>query len=130
MDTRLTNNFDLKEFACNDSAKTDVPAKYVCNAQKVAKNLQVLRDYLKKPIYINSAYRTPAYNKAIGGATSSQHLTASAADIRVQGMSSKQVYDSILTLISLGKMHNGGVGLYRTFVHYDVRNLPARWDLR
>lgn len=128
METTLTKNFDLKEFKSKDG--TEVPPKYICNVQKLAKNLQVLRDYLKKPIYINSAYRTPEHNKAVGGATSSQHLTASAADIRVNGMSSKQVHDAILTLISLGKMHNGGVGLYRTFVHYDIRPLPARWDLR
>lgn len=128
MDTKLTENFDLREFKCKDG--TEVPAKYVCNAKKVAENLQVLRDYLKKPIVINSAYRTPQYNRSIGGATKSQHLTASAADIRVAGMTSKQVHDAILTLISLKKMHNGGVGLYNTFVHYDVRNLPTRWDLR
>lgn len=128
MDTKLTENFDLREFKCKDG--TEVPAKYACNAKKLAENLQVLRDYLKKPIVINSAYRTPQYNRSIGGATKSQHLTASAADIRVAGMTSKQIYDTILTLISLGKMHNGGVGLYNTFVHYDVRNLPTRWDLR
>lgn len=128
MDTKLTPNFDLKEFRCKDG--THVPAAYVCNAKKVAENLQVLRDYLQKPIKINSAYRTPKYNASIGGAVKSQHLTASAADIHVPGMTSKQVYDAVLTLISLGKMHNGGVGIYKTFVHYDVRNLPARWDLR
>lgn len=125
---KLSPNFSLAEFKCNDG--TEVPGEFVCNVSKVAKNLQVLRDYVKKPIVINSAYRSPKYNKKIGGAVKSQHLTASAADIRIPGMTPKQVYDSILTLISLGKMHNGGVGLYNTFVHYDVRNTPARWDLR
>lgn len=125
---KLTPNFSLEEFKCNDG--TAVPGEFLCNVTKVAQNLQVLRDYVKKPIIINSAYRSPKYNKKIGGAVKSQHLTASAADIRIAGMTSKQIYDTILTLISLGKMHNGGVGLYKTFVHYDVRNLPTRWDLR
>lgn len=124
----LTKNFNLAEFKCNDG--TEVPGAYVCNVAKVAQNLQVLRDYVKKPIIINSAYRTPGYNKRIGGAVKSQHLTASAADIKIPGMTSKQVHETILTLISLGKMHNGGVGLYNTFVHYDVRGVPTRWDLR
>lgn len=124
----LTKNFKLAEFKCNDG--TEVPGAFVCNVSKVAQNLQVLRDYVKKPITINSAYRTPNYNRKIGGAVKSQHLTASAADIKIAGMTSKQVYDTIQTLISLKKMHNGGVGLYNTFVHYDVRGLPTRWDLR
>lgn len=124
----LTKNFKLIEFKCNDG--TEVPGEYLCNVSKVAQNLQVLRDYVKKPIIINSAYRTPKYNTRIGGATKSQHLTASAADIKIPGMTSKQVYNTIQTLISLGKMYNGGVGLYNTFVHYDVRGLPTRWDLR
>ena len=124
----LTKNFKLVEFKCNDG--TEVPGEYLCNVSKVAQNLQVLRDYVKKPITINSAYRTPNYNRKIGGAVKSQHLTASAADIKIAGMTSKQVYDTIQTLISLKKMHNGGVGLYNTFVHYDVRGFPTRWDLR
>ena len=37
---------------------------------------------------------------------------------------------TLAKLISEGKMHNGGVGLYNTFVHYDIRATPTRWDLR
>lgn len=125
---KLTTNFSLSEFGCKD--RTAVPQKYIANVTKLAKNLQVLRDHVKKPIVLNSAYRTPNYNRSIGGAVQSQHLTASAADIRIAGMTSKEVHATILKLIAEGKMHNGGVGLYNTFVHYDVRCLPARWDLR
>ena len=125
---QLTKNFKLEEFKCNDGS--DVPAAYIPNATKVAKNLQVLRDDVGKPIIINSAYRSPRYNTKIGGAVASQHLTASASDIKITGMTSKQIYDRIEKLIKAGKMHNGGLGLYNTFVHYDVRAKPARWDLR
>lgn len=125
---KLTKNFSLEEFACKDG--TAVPGEFLCNVTKLAQNLQALRDYLGKPIIINSGYRSPRYNTKIGGAPGSKHKLAQAGDIRVAGMTSKQIYDTILTLISLKKMHNGGVGLYNTFVHYDVRNLPARWDLR
>ncbi len=90
-----------------------------------------MRGILKgKPIIINSAYRTTDYNKKIGGATQSQHLTASAADIRVEGMTSVALHKVILELIKEGKIHNGGLGLYNTFVHYDIRKTPKRWDLR
>jgi uncharacterized protein YcbK (DUF882 family) len=125
---KISRKFDLSEFACNDG--TDVPAEYLPNVISLAKNLQVLRDTLKKPVTINSGYRSPDYNKKIGGASKSQHLLAKAADIRVPGLLAIEVYNVILRLIEQGKMHNGGLGLYDTFVHYDVRATPARWDFR
>lgn len=125
---KLTPNFSLSEFGCKDG--TAVPQKYIANVTKLAKNLQVLRDHVKKPVVLNSAYRSPAYNRKIGGAPASQHLTASASDIRIAGMTSKQVHATILQLIAEGKMHNGGLGLYNNFVHYDIRSKPTRWDLR
>ena len=76
---QLTKNFTLREFECNDG--TSVPKKYIDNVKKLAKNLQVLRDELKKPIHINSSYRHEYYNNKIGGAKYSQHLTASASGI-------------------------------------------------
>lgn len=90
----------------------------------------MLRDTLKKPVTINSGYRSPGYNKKVGGASKSQHLVAKAADIRVPGLLAIEVYNVILRLIEQGKMHNGGLGLYDTFVHYDVRATSARWDFR
>ncbi|SKB63685.1 Peptidase M15 [Soonwooa buanensis] len=125
---KLTKNFNSEEFACKDG--NEVPEKLIPNVQKLANNLQALRDNVGKPIVVNSGYRTAKHNKSVGGASSSQHLTASAGDIRIAGMTSKQVYDAILNLIKEGKMHNGGVGLYNTFVHYDIRQSPSRWDLR
>ena len=125
---KISRNFDLPEFACNDG--TDVPAEYLPNVITLAKNLQVLRDTLKKPITINSGYRSPGYNKKVGGASKSQHLVAKAADIRVPGLLAIEVYNVILRLIEKGEMHNGGLGLYDTFVHYDVRAASARWDFR
>lgn len=125
---QLTKNFNIQEFACKDGSA--VPQAFVPNAQKLAENLQALRDHLGKPILINSGYRSPQYNRKIGGATSSQHLLAKAADIRVTGMTSAQIYKEISALIAAGKMHNGGLGIYNSFVHYDVRPSAARWDLR
>lgn len=122
----LTANFSLREFECNDG--TTVPEKYISNVNKLAYNLQVLRDELKKPIHINSGYRHTVYNKRIGGAKFSQHLTASASDITVRDITPKKLARTILKLIKSGKMKQGGVGLYNGFVHYDIRGTKARWD--
>jgi len=125
---KLAENFYLSEFNCKDG--TEVPCKYLQNVKILAENLQVLRGYFGKPIYINSSYRTPRHNKKIGGATHSQHLTASAADIRIDGVTSINIKDAIVTLISQGKMTEGGIGLYNSFLHFDIRGTKARWDFR
>lgn len=122
---QLTVNFHISEFKTRDG--TPVPDKYRDNAQLLADNLQVLRDEIKKPIKLISAYRHPAYNKKVGGAKSSQHLTASAADMVVKGMSAKRVADKVSQLIKDGKMKKGGLGRYPHFTHYDVRPKNARW---
>lgn len=122
---KLTQNFNLIEFACKDG--TQVPQKYICNVQELAHNLQVLRDEVGEPVKLNSGYRTPSYNKKVGGKPASQHLTASAADITVKSKSPKQLAAIIERLIKEGKMRQGGLGLYPGFVHYDIRGTKARW---
>ena len=128
---KITPNFDLKEFACKDG--TPVPEKYMYNVILLAQQLQVIRDAIGKPIKINSAYRTPTYNKSVGGASKSQHLTASAADLNVSGLRPTELKEVIEGLIAQGKILQGGVGLYNNFVHYDIyfdgKNV-RRWDLR
>lgn len=121
----MIKNFKIKEFYCEDGTK--IPKEYIDNVNELMMNLQILRDELGVPIYINSGYRTPEYNKKIGGSTKSQHLLAKAADIRTDKHSSKEIYDTILKLIKENKMEEGGLGLYSTFVHYDTRGYKARW---
>ena len=50
----------------------------------------------EQPIIINSAYRSAAVNKAVGGAKGSNHLTGCAADIRVAGLEQALRYAVIL----------------------------------
>lgn len=122
---QLTKNFSLEEFNCRDGRV--VPPQYLPNVEKLAANLQVLRDEIGEPIHINSSYRPPDYNKKIGGAPKSQHLTASAADITAKGYTPKKLAAVIERLIKAGKMKQGGLGIYPGFVHYDIRNYKARW---
>lgn len=121
---QLTKNFNINEFACKDG--TPVPDNYECNVIVLANNLQVLRDHLGEPVKLNSGYRTPAYNKRVGGAKNSMHLYAKAADITVKSKTPKQLKAVIESLIKAGKMKNGGIGLYPGFVHYDVGPV-RRW---
>ena len=122
---KLENNFSLSEFRCKDG--TDVPEEYMDNVIKLAKNLQVLREHLNRPIRVISGYRSPRYNSRIGGARKSQHMTASAADIQVPCLMPSYVKKAIVELIKSGKMDSGGIGLYTSFTHYDIRGRNARW---
>ncbi|MEC9062727.1 MAG: D-Ala-D-Ala carboxypeptidase family metallohydrolase [Pseudomonadota bacterium] len=125
MSEKLSENFSLREFRCKDG--TDVPDELMDNVRLLVENLQVLRDEVARPVRIISGYRSPKYNRRIGGARKSQHMSAKAADIKISGMKPTEVKALIVRLIKEGKMHKGGIGLYKTFTHYDVRGWNARW---
>ena len=122
---KLSTNFDLKEFASADGKEPS--AEVLKNLTELAKNLEVLRSHLKAPIIITSGYRSKEHNARIGGALRSFHVLGMAADIQVKGMKPEQVAKTIELLIAEGKMKEGGVGIYRTWIHYDHRGTKARW---
>ena len=115
---KITTNFSLEEFNCKDGS--EMPNDVMINIIKLAKNLQVLRDAVGKTITITSGYRSPKYNLKIGGAKDSQHIKGTAADIKVKGMTPKEVAKVIEGLIASGKMQQGGIGIYPSWVHYDT----------
>lgn len=123
---KLTANFHRSEFECTDGS--EMPLEVFNNVIEVAENLEVLRAHFNTPININSAYRSPVYNRSVGGAVNSQHLSGKAADVVMDGITPSEVADAIEFLIDVGLMKEGGVGRYDTFTHYDIRGTKARWD--
>jgi len=123
---QVTKNFKLSELEFSDA----IPPELVANAVELLKNLQVIRDHFQKPIVIISGYRSPARNAAVGGADKSQHLEAKAADIKIAGIPTEEIYNRIDKLIAQGLVKQGGLGKYikSGFVHYDIRGSKARWD--
>ena len=127
---QLSKNFWLYEFDCRDG--TAVPCTLVAELQAfVVENLQPFRDFVNAPVMLTSAYRTPAYNESVDGAKNSYHLydkpPAFAVDVMVQGMEPVLVKIIMEGLIRVGVMQEGGIGLYKNFVHYDNRGYKARW---
>lgn len=116
-------NFTPQEIACKDGAGRSKKSLKV--NEKAMDALQHLRDLLGVPIKITSAYRTPEYNKRIGGARNSQHVKAKAFDIVL----TEQVNPSIL-LAAAEICGFKGIGFYKTFMHVDVRTRKARWGKR
>ena len=87
-----------------------------------------LRASFGKPCTILSSYRSPGYNKTVGGASLSQHKEFTALDITFDGVSPQQVYDRLIEWRKAGKF-TGGLGLYLSsgFVHIDTRGPTATW---
>lgn len=115
---KLSANFKVNEFRCKDNS--DV----IFIAPELVELLQRIRDHYGKAVNINSAYRTPAYNKKVGGATYSQHQYGTAADIRINGVKPKDLAAYIETLMP----NYGGIGIYPSFVHVDIRPTKSRWN--
>lgn len=84
------------------------------------------RRRLGKPIKISSAYRSPAYNRAIGGVRDSQHSLFKALDLATTAPAT--LYKILLDLRREKFAGvSGGLGLYRSFCHVDCRPYPATW---
>ena len=115
---KLSTNFRVKEFACTDGSDPIFIDSDLVNV------LQKIRTHFGKSVTINSAYRTPTKNKAVGGQTYSQHLYGRAADIKVKGITPKKVAAYAETLLK----NKGGIGIYSTFTHIDVRATKSRWN--
>lgn len=108
---RLSQHFTLGEL-CKTSAKTqdgNIPSHvHIENLKRLCRWLERLRQKYNlnikeniknkndEPIIINSGYRSPQVNKAVGGAANSNHLTGCAVDIRVAGMEQLLRYAVIL----------------------------------
>jgi hypothetical protein len=97
----LSPNFTLEELTVSEIAARrnldNTPnATEVANLVRVAELLEQVRALLGKPILINSAFRSKPVNDAVGSRDTSQHRLGCAADIRVPGLTPKQVVQACI----------------------------------
>jgi len=117
-DIQLTEHFKLSEFACKDGSKI------VFVGYDLLMILEDIRQHFNKPVIINSGYRTLKYNAKIGGVSNSKHCLGIASDIKITGITSKEIYNYLDSTYN----NKYGIGLYNTFVHIDTRDKKARWN--
>lgn len=111
----LSQHFSRREFDCKDGTKAAPTAQLISALERLRAACG------NKPLRIVSGYRSPAYNKRIGGASRSQHLYNRAADI-------PSGYATPDQAVAAGFTGVGSKGQWAT--HVDVRPTQrvARWS--
>jgi uncharacterized protein YcbK (DUF882 family) len=128
---RITPHFTLGEFALGDPARRFVAQHQVDTATELATFLEKVRaQFGGKRITITSGYRPAAINRAVGGASASEHLydapNVGAVDFYVDGANIKAVQD----WCDREWRFSLGYGAPKGFVHLGIRKgrPRVRWD--
>jgi hypothetical protein len=120
----LSENFTLEEMIASETAARhnidQTPSNEVLlNLRRLALFLEDVRKLLDKPIHINSAYRSPLANEAVGGKKTSQHCRGTAADIKVKGMTPDQV---VRAIVKSGLQYDQVIREFDSWTHVSISN--------
>jgi uncharacterized protein YcbK (DUF882 family) len=114
---QLSENFRRSEFACRCNCGFDDISPVLIKA------LQELRDTIAQAIHVSSGCRCEAHNRRVGGSRQSQHIRGTAADISCRWLTPQELRRYALQIEAFK-----GIGLYRGFLHVDVRGgARVRW---
>lgn len=128
---RLSPHFVIEEFDCKDG--TRVPRRDYDGLEYLCK--QFLEPLRKKfgPVTILSGFRTVSHNRRVGGASRSFHVYTihdgndQACDIKCARGTPTQWRNFLAGIRARKRSGRGGLGLYRTFVHVDIRDYKSDW---
>ena len=116
--------FTIKELCKSDTAEKNgidnTPSDEIIeNLNALIDNvLDPLRTWYSNPIYVNSGYRCPELNTAVGGVSNSQHLKGEAADIDVYNKSNNQkIFEYIRDNLTYDQLlwENNGAWIHVSF---------------
>ena len=137
------NDFYITHFTGKELCNGwDIPDELLYNILPTVRVLHTLRESYGKPIFFNSTYRSPAYNKACGGKPKSLHLSFNAIDFTVADKKDLPKlwqtlceWDELENLFDFLPKRKGNFGMEMydgRFIHLDTRSTlgrraPARW---
>jgi len=111
----ISEHFKDSELACKHCGRNLV-------TKTLLEALEAFRSAVGKPVTVNSAYRCPEHNKAVGGAPNSQHVLGQAADVSVKGKTPSEleaIARKIPEIRGIGRADHHG------YIHIDVRHLDT-----
>jgi uncharacterized protein YcbK (DUF882 family) len=121
---KLSPNFTLEELTQSETANRkgldNTPTEEAkANLVRLARFLEEVRRALGRPIMVNSAYRSPKVNEAIGSKSTSQHCMGCAADIRVPGLTPN---DIVKELLKTNLEYDQLIREFDSWVHISIPN--------
>lgn len=122
--SHYSKNFPRRELDCKCGCVT--PEKVVAHLARLAESLEALRTLVGLPLQATCGYRCKTHNRAVGGVEGSEHTLGQAADVWVRGLTPGKLKAQAEKVPAFKA---GGIGLYRGWVHVDIRTSgPARWN--
>jgi lysozyme family protein len=109
---------------------TDPPREKWDNVVPLVRVLEEFSKRIGDPVRLTNVYRSPAYNRSVGGAKDSQHVQFRATDVQVPGRGGSQLWADTFRAMRREGFFSGGIGIYNTFVHVDTRGRNKDWDER
>jgi hypothetical protein len=125
-DAELSSHFLLSEFLTSQTAlrwripNAPPPNVRAALGELATSILQPLRDTVGCPLHVDSGYRSPGLNHAVGGAASSAHVSGFAADLKPagKGVSLRQLFNAV---IELKRPYDQLIWEYGSWVHVGLR---------
>lgn len=116
-------HLSFDEVACRDANRTPYPVEwYDTRLVELADLFEAFREWCGgEPLVVLSAYRTPKWNRHVGGATRSQHVQGRALDLTRRHWSIARLHKEARAFTRSLPHLVGGLGLYPTFIHLDTR---------
>lgn len=123
---RLSPHFTVEELACRNKCEIVVYSSETLNLVEFVHDKVAEKVGKRVPLYVSSAFRTPAYNKAVGGKDDSMHMRGAIDILTPAGLTTAEFAEIVLDVT--GYVSGVGVSLDSLFVHIDNRNYHARWS--
>lgn len=122
-----TKNFKASEFACKHCGQNQIKQDVINLCQKI-------RDALGVPVRVNSGYRCPAHNAAVGGVRGSKHTLGMAADLS-SSVPAIEMFDKVKQLQARGELPELGYCILykkKNFIHVDIAKRASgnMWEVR
>ena len=122
------NHFTLSELKKSVTAdklgiNNNIPLSIIPNLEILINQvLNPIAEYMDKPIFVNSGYRCPLLNKAVGGVAGSQHVLGQAADITTRSREN----DLIMERYIEENLVFDQMIVYKNFIHISYKTMGNR----